>query len=83
MNNHQSPFSNLLSSPQINNSEQIPLLGDHTENTKKFPIPGYGRRIHFRIVILLCISFLAFGGYFAFDSISALEIPLTEVFFNF
>jgi hypothetical protein len=82
MSDHNSSLSNLLSRQQINDSEQIPLLSNQTENCKHGTISGYGRGIVFRIVILLCISFLAFGGYFAFDSISALEISLTEVFFS-
>jgi hypothetical protein len=78
----ESSLPNVLAAQEINNSEQTPILV--AENNHKLPHillqrSGYGRGVAFRILILLCISFLSFGGYFAFDSISALEIPLTEV----
>lgn len=39
--------------------------------------PGYGVGWCYKIVILFCISFLAFGSYFIYDSVSALEGDLT------
>jgi hypothetical protein len=42
-------------------------------------LSGYGRGALFRFIILLCISLIAFGSYFAYDSISALEETLIKV----
>lgn len=57
---------------------EVPPVDEKTPLTVK-RISGFGRGFGYQVVVLLCISFLSFGSYFSYDSISALEAPLTQV----
>jgi MFS family permease len=56
---------------------EVPPVDEKTPLTVK-RISGFGRGFGYQVVVLLCISFLSFGSYFSYDSISALEAPLTH-----
>jgi len=78
MNEYEPPSPHLFVTEAINDSERKPLLVPDTKALKPAHLAGYGRSIYFQAVILFCISFLSFGSYFAYDSISSLETPITK-----
>jgi hypothetical protein len=65
------------------NSENNTTEKHFTSEVNLTPAPpqqsGYGRGLCYKFIILLCISFIAFGSYFAYDSVSALEEALSQV----
>jgi len=73
-------YLNGPSLPEIERLESEPLV--HHESTDEITqlsgISPYDQPLIVKILILMCISFLTFGSYFAYDAVSALESPIKK-----
>jgi hypothetical protein len=70
INDDQSPENSVLSKSDG---------GDSLLPAPPQPHSGYGRGPFYKFIVLICIAFIAFGSYFAYDSVSALEEALSQV----